>query len=80
LGARLEKEEEEEEKEMANVAAEWIVIAIGHRLGKLVLEGSTKACEEVFFFLGMQTSPPPPSLTSLRKLCSLSTALSQMNP
>jgi len=78
LGARLEKEEEEEEKEMANVAAEWIVI--GHRLGKLVLEGSTKACEEVFFFLGMQTSPPPPSLTSLRKLCSLSTALSQMNP
>jgi hypothetical protein len=78
LGARLEKEEEEEEKEMANVAAEWIVI--GYRLGKLVLEGSTKACEEVFFFLGMQTSPPPPSLTSLRKLCSLSTALSQMNP
>jgi hypothetical protein len=52
LGARLEKEEEEEEKEMANVAAEWIVIAIGHRLGKLVLEGSTRHVRRFSFFWG----------------------------
>jgi len=50
FGSWTRKEEEEKEIEMANVAAEWIVI--GHRLGKLVLEGSTKACEEVFFFWG----------------------------
>jgi hypothetical protein len=48
LGARLEKEEEE--KEMANVAAEWIVI--GHRLGKLVLEGSTRHVRRFSFFWG----------------------------